>query len=81
MKLFIVACILFSIVYIEVFAKIKVAQHGKSKGNSHQHIEKLSGYAPEIQTKKNYCSLKLPYDGGILNANSEYIPGTRCTSK
>lgn len=80
MKLCIVGCFLFLFIHVEASVKVKIAQYGTAKTHSHQCKEKLSRCTSEIQTKGNNCSLKLPHDGGILNAKGEYIPGTWCTS-
>lgn len=64
MRLCIVGCILFSLAYIEVSAKIKTTNHGTKIRNS--------------EPKKTNLLYKLPYDGGILNSKGEYVPG-RCS--
>lgn len=64
MRLCIVGCILFLVGCIQAKGTIKITKHGKTIGNSHHSIE------------KNDNLPKLPHDGGILNENGEYIPGT-----
>lgn len=83
MRLCIIGCILILLCYVEASVKIKITQHGMATGKSHQHIEKHSecGFDSEIQTPKSDNFHKLPYNGGILNANGEYIPGTSSTPK
>lgn len=75
--------------------KIKITEHGTTTGNSHHGIEKPSGCRcdPKVQIHKysgewhetvpdvNYHLYKLPYDGGILNDQGEYIPGIHCVSQ
>lgn len=74
MRLFIVGCVLFLIgIGIDASAKTKITKHVTTTKN--RDTKTPSGCATDIQTSKNYCFNKLPYDGGILNAKGEYISG------
>lgn len=76
MRLYIVGlgCMLFFLGHIEAATKIKIAQHVTTSGYS-QHCG-CGVRDPSMQTSKNDDLYKLPYGGGILNAQDEYIPGT-----
>lgn len=53
--------------YIEASAKLKIKKRSEC------------GSGSRIRIEKNDHSHKLPYNGGILNAKGEYIPGTKHT--
>lgn len=80
MRLYAVLCVLFLVGSIEASTKVRATGHGKAAVSTrHCMVSLWSGCececGPEIPKVKNDQSHQLPYGGGILNDEGEYIPG------